>query len=91
MPADEDISVIALEQQFAAVAALLNNIVRIFSISCTQISAYGVPQTVVSTTSSGHMLALVYNELNSATLKNKLLEVNSQGQLKSIRYVGASC
>lgn len=86
MPADEDISVIALGKRFTAVATLPNNIVRLFSMSGLQTAAFGVPGTIVTAAAAGDMLAIVFCETGSMTLKCELMEISSVGEPASVLY-----
>lgn len=88
MPVDEDISVIALGQRFAAVATSPNNVIRIFSLSGLQTAVFGVPGTIITASAGGDMLAIVYTGPGSSMMKVEILEINSDGEAEVVMFDG---
>lgn len=89
MPEDEDIAIIALGQRFAAVATTPHNIVRIFSLSGIQTTAYGVSGPVVTACAMGDYLAIVYHtDTLASTLNVEILDINSLGEIEGVLFDG---
>ncbi|CDF40441.1 unnamed protein product, partial [Chondrus crispus] len=88
LPADEDISVVALGQRFAAVATTPNNVVRLFSLTGIQTSTFGAPGTVISMAASGDQLAVVYASRESPVLMCELLDVSTLGDVEKLCFSG---
>lgn len=89
LPADEDISIIALGQRFAAAISTPNNVVRIFSLSGIQTSVFGIPGSVVTAAANGDKLVIVYAEAGSSFLRCELLDISTLGEVEKVRYSGS--
>lgn len=85
---DEDVSVIALGQRFAAVATTPNNIVRLFSLSGIQTAVFGVPGNIITVAANGDRLVIVFVEPGSSVLKCEFVEISCVGEVEKIRYSG---
>lgn len=88
MPENENIAVIALGERFAAVVTTPNCIVRLFSLSGLQTSVYAIAGNVVTAVAGGDLLAIVYCEPDSATMKVEILEISSIGEPVKVVYNG---
>lgn len=85
---DEDISVIALGQRFAAAITTPNGLVRIFSLSGIQTAIFGVHGHIVTAAAGDDSLVIVFVEPDSSVIKCELLGINGAGEVENIRFAG---
>lgn len=85
---DEDVSVIALGQRFAAAVTTPHGLVRIFSLSGIQTAIFGVQGHIITAAAGGDSLVIVYAESGSAMLKCEVIEVSPTGEVETVKYCG---